>query len=469
MTTDNKIRVRFAPSPTGHLHIGNARAALFNWLFARQKDGQFVLRIEDTDTERSTKVFEQSILEDLKWLGLDWDEGPDKGGPFGPYRQSERFGIYKEYADKLITQGKAYPCYCTHERLEELRQRQIKAGWPPKYDGRCRTLTKNERPKDIKPVLRFKSPEKTITFEDKVHKKLLFDSNVFGDFIIVGSDDIATYNFAVVIDDALMGITYVIRGEDHLSNTPRQILIFEALGFPVPEYAHMSLIFGPDRTPLSKRHGAASINDLKESGFLPEAILNHLCHLGFSPGKEFLSMEDAIKVFSLNKLSRSPAIFDIERLKTFNRTYIEKADTERLVALAEPYLRGQIPQEWLKHAIEAIKGEAVSLSGIPEMLSPLLKEPVFEEDAQRILQEPYAKEVLKVLADEVEKYETLSSDAYKEIMARIKQRTNESGKRLFMPVRAALTGKIQGLELEKIFVLLGREKILERAKSISYK
>jgi len=464
MTTDNKIRVRFAPSPTGHLHIGNARAALFNWLFARQKAGQFVLRIEDTDVERSTKAFEQSILEDLKWLGLDWDEGPDKGGPFGPYRQSERFGIYKEYSDKLITQGNAYPCYCTHERLEELRQRQIKAGWPPKYDGRCRTLPKNERPKDIKPVLRFKSPEKTVTFEDKVHKKLLFDSNVFGDFIIVGSDDIATYNFAVVIDDALMGITHVIRGEDHLSNTPRQILIFEALGFPVPEYAHMSLIFGPDRTPLSKRHGAASINDLKESGFLPEAILNHLCHLGFSPGKEFLFREDAIKVFSLNKLSRSPAIFDIERLKTFNRAYIEKADTERLVELVGPHLQESISKEWLKNAVDASKGEAMTLKQISDIILPLLATPIFEKDAEKILEESYTKKILGILAEEIQKEPDLSSDTYNKIISKIKQRTGESGKRLFMPIRVALTGRVTGIELEKVFMLLGKKGVVDRVK-----
>jgi len=345
-----------------------------------------------------------------------------------------------------------------------LRQRQIKAGWPPKYDGRCRTLPKNERPKDIKPVLRFKSPEKTVTFEDKVHRKLLFDSNVFGDFIIVGSDDIATYNFAVVIDDALMGITHVIRGEDHLSNTPRQILIFEALGFPVPEYAHMSLIFGPDRTPLSKRHGAASINDLKESGFLPEAILNHLCHLGFSPGKEFLFREDAIKVFSLNKLSRSPAIFDIERLKTFNRAYIEKADTERLVELVGPHLQESISKEWLKNAVDASKGEAMTLKQISDIILPLLAPPIFEKDAEKILEESYTKKILGILAEEIQKEPDLSSDTYNKIISKIKQRTGESGKRLFMPIRVALTGRVTGIELEKVFMLLGKKGVVDRVK-----
>ncbi|MBI5048812.1 MAG: glutamate--tRNA ligase [Deltaproteobacteria bacterium] len=464
MTAYNKIRVRFAPSPTGYLHIGNARTAFFNWLFARQQSGQFVLRIEDTDTKRSTKVFEQSILEDLKWLGLDWDEGPDKKGPFGPYRQSERFGIYKDYADRLIAQSRVYPCYCTHERLEEVRQRQIKAGWPPKYDGRCRTLSKDDRPKDIKPVLRFKVSENAVVFEDKVHKKLLFDGAVFGDFIIVGSDGIATYNFAVVIDDALMEITHVIRGEDHLSNTPRQILLFEALGFPVPEYAHMSLIFGPDKTPLSKRHGVASINDLKESGFLPEAVVNHLCHLGFSPGKELLSLDEAIKSFSLQRLSRSPAIFDIERLKTFNRAYIEKTDTERLLNLVEPYFAEGVSREWLRIAVGAVKGDAVSLKEIPDILLPFLSQPVLEKEAEQILDEPPAKEILLILAEEIEKEAGLTADTYKKIITAIKQKTGASGKRLLMPIRAALTGKVKGLELEKVFVLLGKREAAARVK-----
>ncbi|MBI5327890.1 MAG: glutamate--tRNA ligase [Deltaproteobacteria bacterium] len=464
MTAHNKIRVRFAPSPTGYLHIGNARTAFFNWLFARQQNGQFILRIEDTDTKRSTKAFEQSLLEDLKWLGLDWDEGPDNKGHFGPYRQSERFDLYKDYADRLIAQGRAYPCYCTHERLEEVRQRQIKAGWPPKYDGRCRMLSKDDRPKHIKPVLRFQVSENAVVFEDKIHKKLSFDGAVFGDFIIVGSDDIATYNFAVVIDDALMGITNVIRGEDHLSNTPRQILIFKALGFPVPEYAHMSLIFGPDKTPLSKRHGAASINDLRESGFLPEAVVNHLCHLGFSPGKELLSIDETIQSFSLQRLSRSPAIFDIERLKTFNRAYIEKADTERLLNLVEPYCAEGVSREWLRIAVEAVKGEATNLKEIPDILLPFLKQPVLEKEAKQILDEPSAREILLILAEKIEREADLTADTYTRIITAIKQKTGASGRRLLMPIRVALTGKMKGLELEKVFVLLGKKEVVARAK-----
>jgi len=462
MADNSKIRVRFAPSPTGYLHIGNARTALFNRLFAARYKGSFVLRIEDTDRERSTKAFEDSILEDLKWLGIDWEEGPDKGGAFGPYRQSERADIYSEYTDKLIDKGMAYPCYCTHDRLEELKKRQIKAGWPPKYDGRCRTLPMGERPKDVRPVIRFCAPEKTVAFEDKVHKRLSFDASIFGDFIIAGSDGIATYNFAVVIDDALMAITHVIRGEDHLSNTPRQILLFDAFGFPVPQYAHIPLILGSDRTPLSKRHGAASIMELKESGFLPEAIVNHLCHLGLSPGREFLSMGEAVELFSIEMLSRSPSVFDIDRLKAFNRVYIEKADTERLANIVKPYLKEDVSHEWLQKAIEAIKGEAITLRDIPDMLLSLLKGPVFDRDAERVLKESYAREVLNALSQEIEKQEGLNTDTYKNVIAGIKQKTGLNGKQLFMPIRAALTGKLKGIELEKIFVLLGKKQISER-------
>lgn len=464
MAGNSKIRVRFAPSPTGYLHIGNARTALFNRLFAARYNGSFVLRIEDTDRERSTKAFEDSILEDLKWLGIDWEEGPDKGGAFGPYRQSERADIYSEYADKLIDKGMAYPCYCTHDRLEELKKRQIKAGWPPKYDGRCRTLPMGERPKDVKPVIRFCAPEKTVAFEDKVHKRLSFDASIFGDFIIAGSDGIATYNFAVVIDDALMAITHVLRGEDHLSNTPRQILLFDAFGFPVPQYAHIPLILGSDRTPLSKRHGAASIMELKGSGFLPEAIVNHLCHLGLSPGREFLSMGEAVELFSIEMLSRSPSVFDIDRLKAFNRVYIEKADTARLMALAEPYLTEALRELPLQEAVEAVKGEAVTLKDIKTILLPLLKGSPFDEDARKVLEEPHVGRLLKAVAEEVGRVSKIEADTYKEIMARLKQGTGESGKRLFMPIRAALTGSIKGLDLEKVFLLLGKEGVMERIK-----
>ncbi len=460
----NKIRTRFAPSPTGYLHIGNARTALFNYLFARQKKGQFILRIEDTDRERSSKAFEDSIIEDLDWLGLDWDEGPDRGGPSAPYRQSERFDIYKNFADRLIAEDKAYFCYCTHERLEELRKKQAKAGLPPRYDGRCRTLAKGEKPKDVKPVVRFLVPERHVIFEDLVHKKLSFDSRGFGDFIIIGSDGIATYNFAVVIDDAIMGITHVIRGDDHLSNTPRQILLFEALGLPIPEYTHIPLILGPDRQPLSKRHGAASVRELRESGFLPEAILNHLCHLGFSPGRELLTIDEAVESFSLERLSKSPSIFDIERLKRFNRAYMEKGDTARLALLAKSYFKEDISDEWFKNAIDAAKGEAVTLKDFPDILLPILKGTSFEEEAKKVLDEPYAGTVLKILSDEVEKEKDLNGGAYKEIMARLQQRTGESGKRLFMPIRAALTGRLKGLELEKVFILLGKEGILKRVR-----
>ncbi|HEV09646.1 MAG TPA: glutamate--tRNA ligase, partial [Sulfurihydrogenibium azorense] len=260
-------RVRFAPSPTGYLHLGNARTALFNYLFAKHEGATFILRIEDTDLERSKKEYEEMLIQDLKWMGLEWDEGPDKGGPYGPYRQSERLDIYHQYAKKLLETGHAYFCYCTEEELEKEREKAIAEGKPYRYSGKCRNLTQQEREqleaKGLKPVIRFKVPDKTVVFEDIIRGHVEIDTKEFGDFVIVRQDGMPVYNFVVVIDDALMKITHVIRGEDHLSNTPKQIVIYEALGFDIPQFAHLPIILGEDRTKLSKRHGAVSVRALK--------------------------------------------------------------------------------------------------------------------------------------------------------------------------------------------------------------
>jgi len=282
------MRVRFAPSPTGQLHVGNARTALFNWLLARGKDGTFILRIEDTDAERSTRESEVSILEDLRWLGLDWDEGPDVGGPHGPYRQSERLHLYASYANELIGGDHAYYCFCSPQTLDSERRSMLAAGRPPKYGGTCRGLSKEESAKRVeageRPVIRFRVPEGVdVTFEDLVRGDVTFSSEVIGDPVIVRSDGRPAYNFAVVVDDAVMEITHVIRGEDHISNTPRQILIYQALGFPPPSFAHLSMVMGPDHTPLSKRHGATSLAEFRERGYLPEALTNYLALIGWSP------------------------------------------------------------------------------------------------------------------------------------------------------------------------------------------
>ncbi len=298
---EEQIRVRFAPSPTGLLHVGNARTALFNFLFARQMKGTFILRLEDTDAERSTAEAEKAILEDLRWLGLDWDEGPDRNGDFGPYRQSERLEIYRRYAQDILEKGQAYRCYCTPEELEEKRKRFLARGIPPKYDGRCRHLTPEEERSFMeagRPAsLRFLVQARRVDFEDLVKGRMSFDGHGIGDFTLLRSDGTATYNFAVVVDDALMQVTHVIRGEDHLTNTSRQVLLYQTLGFPLPKFAHLSMILGPDRSPLSKRHGATSVAHFREEGILTGALANYLALLGWSA-------EDGQEIFDLEELTK---------------------------------------------------------------------------------------------------------------------------------------------------------------------
>jgi nondiscriminating glutamyl-tRNA synthetase len=302
------VRVRFAPAPTGLLHIGNARTALFNYLFAKRHQGRFVLRIEDTDVERSTDASIDRILEDLRWLGMTWEEGPEREGPEGPYRQSQRLPLYLNYADQLIQRGKAYKCFCSPERLEVLRQEQLSRGKMPRYDGRCRSLSAEEVSKreseGQRAALRFWVDGSRIVFDDLIHGKMNFDREGIGDFIILRSDGMGAYNFACVIDDHLMGMTHVIRGEDHLSNTPRQILIYQALGWQPPTFAHHPLILGPDHSPLSKRHGTTAVSQYREEGFLPEALLNYLVLLGWTPpsGKEILPLETIFREFSLDAI-----------------------------------------------------------------------------------------------------------------------------------------------------------------------
>ena len=338
------MRLRFAPSPTGHLHVGNARTALFNWLLARGRHGTFVLRIEDTDTERSTRESEQSILEDLKWLGLDWDEGPDVGGSMGPYRQTERMDRYDAVLQEWLATGVAYRCFCTPESLEAERKTALAAGLAPKYSGRCRELPKEDSAHRVAAgepaAVRFRVPPgRDVTFTDIVRGDVTFSSEVIGDPVIVRSDGRPAYNFAVVVDDVQMAITHVIRGEDHISNTPRQVLMYEALGATPPAFAHLSLVLGPDHAPLSKRHGATSVAEFRERGYLPEALVNYLALLGWSPGEneEILPAAEMARRFSLEKVGHSAAVFDTAKLAWMNRHYMKEADPGRLARQALPY------------------------------------------------------------------------------------------------------------------------------------
>lgn len=335
-------RVRFAPSPTGDLHVGGARTALYNWLFARHHDGVYFLRIEDTDVERSTAEAADAIVKSLQWLGLEWDEGP--------YRQAERLALYREYAERLLDAGKAYPCVCTPEELEERRKAAMAAGRSPRYDGRCRDRhSKPEKPW----ALRLKVQEVGMTVvKDLIHGEVRFDNAELDDFILVRSDGLPTYNFAVVVDDALMHVTHVIRGDDHLSNTPKQVQVYRALDFPFPEFAHVPMILGPDRTRLSKRHGATSVLAYRDLGYLPEALVNYLVRLGWSHGdQEIFSRDELVHYFDLARVGHTPAVFDQAKLDWLNGHYLRGADPKRLADLLVAFwLKAEVPADEIEAA-----------------------------------------------------------------------------------------------------------------------
>jgi len=472
------IRVRFAPSPTGFLHIGNARTALFNYLFARHHEGVFLLRIEDTDVERSSEEATTRILEDLRWLGLEWDEGPDRNGPFGPYRQSERHSFYDDFAKRLLQEGQAYKCFCSPERLEALRKEQLSRGMMPRYDGRCRTLSheacSERESKGERPVIRFRVGKGVVSFEDLIHGRMTFQSEGIGDFIIVRSDGMAAYNFACVIDDHLMAISHVIRGEDHLSNTPRQILIYKALGFEPPQFAHHPLILGPDRSPLSKRHGATTVAQYREEGFLPQALLNYLILLGWTPpsGEEILGLDTLVKDFSLRAVSRSAPIFNRKKLEWLNSHYIRQENDRSLFERIRPYVEkaglsvGKIDSSYLAKVVSILKGNLVTLSQVSEYLTIFFDEIFFFDDGARaILIDPENRKTLEgareVIATLTESNEMNEEDWHAFVVS-LEEKTGKRGKALLSPLRAALTGKTRGPELARTLPLLGKERMMKR-------
>ncbi len=460
------MRVRFAPSPTGQLHVGNARTALFNWLSAHGKDGTFILRIEDTDAERSTRESEAGILEDLRWLGLDWDEGPDVGGVHGPYRQSERLHLYASYANELITGEHAYYCFCSPARLEDDRKGDLAAGRPPKYHGTCRSISAAEARVRMeageRPVIRFKIPEGVdVAFQDLVRGEVTFSSDVIGDPVLVRSDGRPQYNFAVVVDDALMEITHVIRGEDHISNTPRQVLLYQALGFTPPEFAHLSLVMGPDHTPLSKRHGATSVGEFRERGYLPEALVNYLALIGWSPGgdEELLPIQELARRFALEDVGHSAGVFDQEKLAWMNRHYMKEAAPARLAAetaryfLGRGYLRRRTDEamDYLISVLPMAVGSVDRLEEIPERLRFLFdfdpRAALARDEVAGVLHEAGAREVIAALPAAIER-PLLDREAFRAMANLVKDRTGMKGKALFHPIRIALTGEGGGPELD---------------------
>lgn len=477
---DSSIKVRFAPSPTGPLHIGGARSALFNWLLARKFGGTMIVRIEDTDLERSSLESEENILGALNWLGLDWDEGIKKGGVHGPYRQTERLHTYTEAANRLLAQGQAFYCYCTEEELEADRQACMAKGELPRYLGKCRNLTDEERSRleaeGRKKVVRFRVPDnQNVVVEDLVRGNVVFDSNGIGDYVIVKSDGIPTYNFAVVLDDALMGITHVIRGEEHLSNTPRQLLLYEALNLTPPEFAHVSLILGKDRTKMSKRHGATSIEAYRSQGYLPEALVNFLALLGWSPEEEeeIFSLEELVQRFSLDRVAKNPAVFDVDKLNWLNGQYIRKASVERVTDMAVPFLReagylsGEITPgkyEWLKLVVASVQEHLAYVAQITEHVGIYFNDRVQLEsdEAAEVLKDEDVARVIAVFKDKINELADLNPETTKALLKSLTKELKLGGKKVYMPLRVALTGQTHGPELYYIIPVLGRDKIFAR-------
>ena len=458
----SKVKTRFPPSPTGHLHLGGARTALFNWLFARHHGGIFLLRFEDTDRERSRPEYVDSIREALEWLGLHWDEGP--------YFQMERLEIYREFAERLYREGKAYYCECPPELLEEKRKKALAEGRKPKYDATCRE-------KDLGPgpgrVLRFKTPPVgTTVVEDLIRGPVAFDHQELDDFVLMRPDGIPTYQFAVVVDDLTMGITHVIRGDDHLSNTPKQILLFQALGANPPKYAHVPMILGPDGSRLSKRHGALSILAYRDEGFLPQALRNYLVRLGWSYGdQEIFSLEEMIEKFDLSRVSKSPARFDPDKLLALNAHYIRQEPTEKLAQEVLPFLKSlgiEIPDpkdpRFLK-AVESVKPRARTLKEMAEMMRFYFVDEIeFDpKAADKFLKEEIAP-VLERLVQELEALPEFREENLERLFRSLAEEYQLKLKHIAQPVRVALTGRTVSPGLFEIMDILGKETVLKRLK-----
>ena len=478
-----KIRVRFAPSPTGPFHIGGARSALFNWLLAKKTGGDFVLRIEDTDRERSTQESEDNIKAALQWLGMDWNEGIDLGGPYGPYKQTERLEIYRKYAEQLVAEGKAYYCYCTDVELEAQRQAFTDKGETPHYAGVCSDLNPTQRAElaaqGRKPTIRFRVPaNQDIVIADLVRGNVVFESNGIGDFVIVKSDGIPTYNFAVVIDDALMKITHVIRAEEHLSNTPRQVLIYQALQIAMPIFGHISLILGQDRTKMSKRHGATSVDQYRQLGYLPQALVNFLALLGWSPSgeQEIFSSEELIQEFSMEHVAKNPAVFDVDKLNWINQQYIRALSPEEYCTWSMPYViaagyasEQESPERlaWLKQVILMSQEYIAYLSQVPAQIAMYFNDQFeFENaEAQAELQEETAETVINLFLEKLQTVEVLDAVAVKQALKATVKETKLNGKKVYMPIRVALTGNMHGPDLTQIIPLFGLTRTVARIQA----
>ncbi len=475
------IRVRFAPSPTGSLHIGGARTALFNWLYARKNSGVFVLRLEDTDTERFIEAAAEGIRSTLRWLSLDWDEGPDKGGPFGPYVQSERKALYTAEAQRLLEAGGAYCCYCTPEELAQQREEARKKGEVPRYSGCCRHLTEDERQakeaQGIRPALRIAAPsEGTTVVEDLVRGEVSFDNRVsFDDYIIMKSNGMPTYNFACVVDDHTMGITHVIRAEEHLSNTPKQSIVYRALGYPLPQFAHVPMILAPDRSKLSKRHGATAVEEFREEGYLPEAIVNYLALLGWSPGdeREVMGLKEIVSTFSLDSVSKHAAIYDVKKLTWINAQYLSNLPIERVVEVALPFYQARnlvsdhpsTPEMgYVTRVIDAVRTRIHTLVELADASASFFTEdyPYDEKGVRKHFTKDGVAEILARGRAALARVESFTLEETEKAYREVIEEMGISGGALIHPTRLALSGRTVGPGLFDIIVTLGQGKCLAR-------
>ena len=479
----NSVRTRFAPSPTGYPHVGNIRTALFAWLFARRHGGSFIVRIEDTDVARRVKGAVEAILDSLRWLGLDWDEGPEVGGKYGPYFQSQRLDLYQQAAERLVSQGDAYYCYCSPERLEEMRKEQVRRKQPPGYDRHCRDLTDEERAQKaaegITPVVRFKTPLVGQTrFRDVIWGEIVFENSTLDDLVLLKSDGYPTYHLANVADDHEMQISHVIRGEEWLSSTPRHVLLYQALGYEPPQFGHLPMLLGTDRSKLSKRHGAVSVTEFQKQGYLPEAILNFLALLGWSldDRTELLSRQELIENFSLERVSKTAGIFNREKLDWMNGVYIRSLSLEDFTRRALPFLDKGLPRkvkrplstEYIKQIMPLIQERAKTLAEVPELVEFFfIDELKYEADlliGKGMTQES-TLQALEVAGQRLEKMGAFDTESLEALLRPLAVELGLKTGQLFGALRVAVTGRTAAPPLFQTMAVVGRERCLERIKA----
>jgi glutamyl-tRNA synthetase len=482
-SNSDPLRVRFAPSPTGKLHLGSARTALFNWLFARGAGGTLILRLEDTDKERSSEEFEQDIVESMHWLGIDWDEGPDVGGAHGPYRQSERMDVYTEYAEDLLQEGKAYRCYCTPEELESRKKATISAGGAWRYDRRCLALDKDEAAKlagsGTPFTVRFRVPEGTVTVDDMLRGGVIVDASEIDDFIIVRSDGSAGFHLAVVVDDMTMEVTHVIRGDDHLTNAVRHVLLFQAMGVEAPRFLHHSLLMGPDGSKLSKRHGATAVSDYRAGGYLPQALTNYLALLSWSPGddREIFTADELTREFSIEGVSASKAVFDFDKLNWLNRQHMKRLSSGELTDLVIPFLEREgrdslleLPREKLEIAVDSVRNGMETLADAVGPTDVYVRPGgvLDEKAAFELAKSGEVREALQFCTATLREESSSDMEAAERLVARMREGAKTRGwkaKTVLWPFRLAVTGLTVGPDLTHLIMFWGPDGCAERIEA----